>query len=284
MIKQTFSRLWRWWWGDTRHALKVGVMVVVGVGCVLSFTSVREPLVAAGYRQAVKVSTALGFRVAKVEITGLRALSRKQVMEALGLVEGMPLLAFSPRLGWEKLHLLGWVRKATVVRDWGGVVRVAIEEGQPALVWKKRGRFYVVNDDGGIIMEAQKEKVAESKLVMVSGGESPMTLFSLLSQLQSMPLAQRKIRAMARMGGKYWDVHLDDDTIIMLPDKTPLKAWQMMADTQSKRAFLDESIGYVDLRVANTLTVLPPSDSNSWRQRFHAHMSMRKAHATNNNR
>ena len=283
MMMKAWNTLWRWWWGDTRHVLKAAVMGAMIVGVALSFSGVRKPIVASVYSQAVKVSAALGFRVTKVEISGLHALSREQIMEALGLVEGMPLLSFSPRRGWESLHLLSWVRKAAVVRDWGGTVRIVIEEGRPALVWKKRGRFYVVNDDGGIIMETKKEMVGKSDLVIVSGGESPDTIFSLVSALRSMPLAQKKIRALARMGGKYWDVHLDDGTIVMLPDKAPLKAWQMMVKAEKKRAFLDQSVGYVDLRVPQTLTVLPPSDNSSWRQRFHAQMSMRQAHATNSN-
>ena len=51
-----------------------------------------------------------------------------------------------------------------------------------------------------------------------------------------------------RVGGRRWNVHLDNQVEVLLPERNALGAWRLLADKARDDGLLDRAITVIDLR------------------------------------
>jgi len=68
------------------------------------------------------------------------------------------------------------------------------------------------------------------------------------------PVAHR-LRGLTRQGGRRWDVVLDQDQIIQLPEQKPVAALERMLALQEARDILGRDVALIDLRRPGHATV-----------------------------
>ncbi len=70
----------------------------------------------------------------------------------------------------------------------------------------------------------------------------------------------RTRRAAVRVGGRRWNVQLDDSIEVKLPEDDAAGAWTRLAEVERKQGILKRDLAAVDLRLPDRLVVTLPTD------------------------
>ena len=91
---------------------------------------------------------AVGMQVANVLSEGRRNTSVKDLVVAVGVKRGDPILAFDTSAAQNRVEALGWVRSAVVTRTLPDTIHVRITERRPFALWQNAGRVVLIDRDG----------------------------------------------------------------------------------------------------------------------------------------
>lgn len=208
----------------------------------------------------VDASAAAGLSVREVAVTGRDRVSRAAVLEAIAIERGTPLLALDPAAARRRLEALGWVREATVERRFPATVLVRLTERTPLALWQRQGRLVVVDREGVVIGGARPEHFAS--LPVMVGDDAPAHAANLLAVMGAEPTLRARVRAAVRVGGRRWNVRLDNGIDVLLPEQGVAEAWRRLAEYERRHRLLERAIVAVDLRLPDRLVVrrAPPAD------------------------
>jgi cell division protein FtsQ len=204
---------------------------------------------------ALRVTARAGFGVREIVVTGRVHTSAAEILDALDLHDGEPLLGFDGVVARAALERLPWVREAQVERRFPSTVRVQIIERTPLALWQTQGRHVVLDTDGKEIRRA--DPGAFANLVMVVGADAPAHTRELLALLATEPDLKGRVNAAVRVGGRRWDLVLDGETRVQLPEQQIAVAWARLADAQRREAILGRAVARIDLRLADRMTIQP---------------------------
>jgi cell division protein FtsQ len=152
----------------------------------------------------------------------------------------------------DRVQALDAVARAEIAVRAGGVLQVAITERTPALVWRNDGGLDLVDASGHRVASlAARADRADLPLIAGAGadGAAPEALELLTA---AAPIAHR-IRGMVRVGERRWDVALDRDQRILLPEgqAAALAALQRFLAEDARSDILNRDVADVDLRLAH---------------------------------
>ncbi|AXI55409.1 Cell division protein FtsQ (plasmid) [Pseudoseohaeicola sp. NH-UV-7] len=160
------------------------------------------------------------------------------------------------------------VREATVRIRPGGVLQVDVIERMPAVMWRTREGLQVL-DDAGVLVTQAASRSEYADLPLIAGEnadahvEEAMRLFR-----AAQPLAGR-LRGLVRVGERRWDVVLDRDQRILLPENAPVQALERVIALSEAQDILERDLAAVDMRIAArpTLRMNKAAVSEWWRIR-----------------
>lgn len=245
-----------------RRALRIGgaaliVMLVVGSGAWM--WSLGWVAAAAEGVGAVLIQTtaAAGLTVREVYVTGRERTSPEAILDALGVERGSPLVALDPAAARRRIEALGWVREASVERRFPDTVFVRLQERVPLALWQRKGKLVVVDLDGVVIDGATSRKFTDLKLIV--GDDAPANAPELLAVMATEPTLNRRVRSAMRVGGRRWNLRLDNGIDVQLPETGLAAAWQRLADFDRRHRLLARDITAVDLRLPDRVVVRQPT-------------------------
>lgn len=202
---------------------------------------------------AIGLTARLGLVVTDIEVTGRQTTDASTIMEALGATRGTPILAVDPSRAKEQLQALPWVRSAAIERRLPGTLFVRLIERQPLAVWQHAGKLQLIGRDGDVIPVTDLSKFA--KLPTVVGDDAPKYARDLIDMLSKEPDLFARVTAAVRVGGRRWDVHIDHDIDVMLPEDHADDAWQHLAELERSQALLNRDVETVDMRLGDRLVI-----------------------------
>lgn len=207
----------------------------------------------------VEVTARAGLTLEEVYVTGRAQTPRVAILEALGLRAGDPLVTLDPEAARRRLEALGWVRMAAVERRLPDTVFVRLHERVPLALWQRNGRLVVIDRTGVTIEGAAARGFAS--LPVIVGDDAPAHAVSLLGVMASEPLLRKRVKAAIRVGGRRWNLRLDNGIDVQLPAEGVAEAWRRLADYDRRHRLLARDISAVDLRLPDRLVVLgsPPT-------------------------
>ena len=194
-----------------------------------------------------------GLSVREVYVTGRNRTSRAAVLEALAVERGTPMLTFDPAVARRRLEALGWVREAMVARRFPGTVFVGLQERSPLALWQHKQKLVVVDHEGVVIDGARAEHFAS--LPVIVGADAPARAASLFAVTASEPSLHKRVKAAVRVGGRRWNVRLDNGIDVQLPEQGVAEAWHRLAEYERRHRLLARDIAVVDLRLPDLLIV-----------------------------
>ncbi len=203
----------------------------------------------------IEASAAAGFAVAEVYVAGRGETSRAAVLEALRVELGTPMAGFDPQAARDRLLALGWVREATVERRFPDTVIVRLQERTPLALWQRRGRLVVIDREGAVIDGAAPERFA--RLPVIVGDDAPEHAARLLAVVATEPDLGKRVQAAVRVGGRRWNLRLDNDIDIELPEQGVAEAWRRLATFEREHRLLARDIAAIDLRLPDRVVVRP---------------------------
>lgn len=194
-----------------------------------------------------------GLSVADILVEGRQETTRGQLLRTIAVNRGDPILTIDTDAVRERLIGLGWVADATVERRLPNTVFVRLEERKAMAIWQRNGTFVLVDRSGEVIGQQGLERFTHLKVIV--GDDAPRHAPKLLDMLATSPPLMKRVRAAVWVGGRRWNLRLDDGIDIRLPEENPLAAWTQLATLERDNRLLKQDIIAVDLRIPNKLIV-----------------------------
>ncbi len=160
------------------------------------------------------------------------------------------------------------VASAAVRLRQGGVLEVKVNERQPAALVRTREGLKVVDVEGVTIDIAPSRTARPDLLVLTGAGAAAHVAEALEIRHAAGPL-QLRLRGLVRMGERRWDVVLDREQRILLPEQHPVRALERVIVLNESQEMLERDIAAVDMRLAArpTLRMRERAVDGWWRVR-----------------
>jgi cell division protein FtsQ len=147
----------------------------------------------------------------------------------------------------DRIETLDAVEKADLRVRSGGVLQVLITERVPVAVWRTEDGLTLLDETGhrvaGLLSRADR-----ADLPLIAGeGADEATPEALNLIAAAGPLTPR-IRGLVRMGKRRWDVVMDRDQRILLPEKNAVQALERLLALDQAQDLMNRDILTVDLR------------------------------------
>jgi len=247
-------RMPRWAW---RAGAAAVLLALIGGG---GFTVHRSGWDAASVEQVRAKLLALtmqaGLTVNDVVVQGRGRTSGDAILAALGAARGTPMLEVSPSAAKARLEALPWIRTASVERLLPDTLYVQVTERQPLALWQRKGKLELIDREGDVVVVPSLDEFAD--LVVLVGDDAPKAAPALLEMLATEPALQSHVSAAVRVGGRRWNLKLDNGIDVALPEDNVGAAWHQLAQLDRTDGLLKRDIVKVDLRLPDRLVLQVP--------------------------
>lgn len=129
----------------------------------------------------------------------------------------------------------------------GGVLQVTVTERVPAVLWR-RGAALEMLDVTGHRVATLLDRTARPDLPVIAGEGADAAVTEALAILHAARPIRARVRGLVRVGERRWDVVLDRDQRILLPESDPVTAIQRVIVLDQAEDLLGRDIAVVDLR------------------------------------
>jgi cell division protein FtsQ len=195
----------------------------------------------------------LGLTVSEITVEGRETTDRETILAALAAGPGTPILAVSPTHVKEQLEALPWVRTAVIERRLPGTLYVRLVERKPLALWQHGGKLELVDREGSVIPVARLDRFARLPLVVGEGAASHAA--ELIEMLGSNPDLAARVTAAVRVGGRRWNLRIDNAIDVLLPADEMATAWSQLARLERSSAILKREVLTIDLRLPDRLVL-----------------------------
>ena len=200
----------------------------------------------------------LNLVVESVQVEGRKRADPHAILAALGVARGTPILSVDLDAAKTRLETVPWVRNASIERLLPDTLYVRLTERNPLALWQHQGRFDLVDQDGNPIINAD---IADYPfLPQVVGQDAPAATPDLLNVLESEPELEAHVTASVRVGGRRWDIHLDNGIVVSLPETDAASAWHRLAALDRSDRLLERNVQIIDMRLPDRVVLRVPPD------------------------
>lgn len=194
-----------------------------------------------------------GLRVDQIYLVGRENESADRLQKVLGIKRGEPMLAVDIEGARQRLEGLGWVRNASVEREFPNAIRVRIVERKPLALWQRSNELVLVDEDGAVITGERLDRFG--KLLVIVGDDAPQHARGLLDILAHAPDLKSRVNAAVWVGDRRWNIRMDSGVFVRLPESDALEAWARFARLEREHGLLKQDLVSIDLRIPDQLIV-----------------------------
>jgi cell division protein FtsQ len=187
------------------------------------------------------------FRVSLARVEGASDDLAEAVRAKLGLA--LPMSSFDIDLdaARERIEVLDAVKRADLRVRAGGVLQVTITERMPVAVWRMDDGLTLV-DETGHRVAGLLSRTDRPDLPLIAGEGADAAAPEALDLIAAAGPLTPRIRGLVRMGKRRWDLILNRDQRIMLPEKNPIQALERLLALDHAQDLMNRDILTVDLR------------------------------------
>lgn len=201
------------------------------------------------------LSAGAGFKVQEIYLEGRVRTPKDQILAALGILRGDPILGIDLAATRRRLEGISWVKTATIERHLPGVVRLIITERAPIVIWQNQGHYYLVDRDSQLVGD---EVEFYPDLPLMVGAGAPDHAAELVDLLKSEPDLAKRVKAAQWIGERRWNITLDSlsgPIDVRLPEDDPASSWHELARIEKEQSLLERKVTLIDMRVPDRLIV-----------------------------
>lgn len=129
----------------------------------------------------------------------------------------------------------------------GGVLQILITERMPVLVWRTEDRIEML-DETGHRVASLSSRTDRADLPLVAGEGADRAAGEALEILAAAQPVLARVRGLVRMGDRRWDLVLDRNQKIMLPEHNAVSALERLIALDRAEDLLARDLLTVDLR------------------------------------
>ncbi len=218
---------------------------LAAAGFALQRTGVIARGVAAVEQRVFAWTASCGLAIGNVQVEGRGRASREAVLGAVAVARGTPLLAIDPAQAKRRLEAVPWIRSASVERRFPDTLHIRLVERQPLAFWQRQGKLVLIDRDGVVIPTDRLDSFGN--LIVLVGPDAPA--------FATEPDLAAHVAAAVRIGGRRWNLRLDNNVDVALPEGDPTAGWHRLAQLERSDGILERAIQAVDLRLPDRLVV-----------------------------
>lgn len=231
----------------------VVVVVLIGTANWIIRADIPGRIAASIHNATVGMTLALGFSVQEVFVADRNETAQSDLLQALGMKLGDPILYFDADAARKRLLKLGWVEDARVERRLPARIMVVLKERQPIAIWQHNGTFQLVDSAGVVIGPKAPNRFPDLKIII--GKDAPKHAAELLAMLEREPAMMKRVTHATWVSGRQWNIRIENAIDVKLPAENPETAWRKLADMERDYQVLGRDITTVDLRIPEKTTV-----------------------------
>ncbi len=165
-----------------------------------------------------------------------------------------------------RIEELDAVKSADLRVRSGGILSVVITERQPVAIWRQADGLTMV-DETGHRVAGLFERGDRADLPLIAGQGADLATPEALEILAAAGPISGRIRGLVRMGERRWDIVLDRNQRILLPEGQPVRALERLLALDQAQDMLARDLAAVDLRLPTRPTLrLTPYAMNELRR------------------
>lgn len=187
------------------------------------------------------------FRVSLARVEGASPELAEAVRARLDLP--LPMSSFDIDLGAARARIeaLDAVKRADLRVRSGGVLQVVITERIPAAVWRKDAGLTLLDEQGARVA-GLVARTDRPDLPLVAGAGADRAMPEALALFHAAGPLTPRIRGLVRIGERRWDLVLDRDQRVLLPEDQPVQALERLLALDHVQDIMNRDILTVDLR------------------------------------
>ncbi|HVK92179.1 MAG TPA: cell division protein FtsQ/DivIB [Mycoplana sp.] len=202
---------------------------------------------------AQTTTTAVGFAIDDVKVSGARETSEIEILEQLGLDGTTSLVALDVAEARQKLAQLPWVEQVSVRKVYPGTIEIALKERTAFAIWQHGDDLSLIEKNGSVIAPLRDNKFSDLPLFVGRDAETAAADFD--RQFDAWPEIKVRVKAYVRVAGRRWDLRLDNGVVVKLPETNIGRAMQMLSTLDAEQGLLERDIAAVDLRLEDRTTI-----------------------------
>lgn len=150
----------------------------------------------------------------------------------------------------------------------GGTMVVRVKERLPAAIWRSRDGVRLV-DAQGVVLGDARARPGPPGLPVIAGMGADRDVPGALAILQAAAPLGNRVLGLVRVGERRWDVVLDRDQRILLPEGKPVRALERVLVMSDVNDLLERDVAVVDMRLPErpTVRMTPPALAAWWQLR-----------------
>ncbi len=187
-----------------------------------------------------------GFVLDAILIAGQKNLSNTEIVASLNADVGTPI--FSIKLDDSKkiLEQNSWVKSAVIQRQLPDTIFISLIEKKPIALWQVNKKLHVIDEEGDIISNASAEKFVH--LIHFVGEDANIHANELIKEFNKNPSLAQKIRHAVRYGQRRWDLNLEENINVKMPQHDFSEAYSYLAKMNESGNLFNKDIKSIDLR------------------------------------
>ena len=210
------------------------------------------------------VTARSGFAVDQVRMVGHRETSEIDILEKLQLDGWTSLIGFDADAARARVAELPWVSMASVRKVYPDAIEIKVEEREPFAIWQRGSELSIIGRAGNVITPFTGGR--SDKLPLVVGQGAPESAAGFIAKVGREPALAGKVKSYIRVAGRRWDLRLDNDVTVKLPESGEDAAIAELARLDRDKSLLSRDIVAVDLRFADRLVVKLTPEAATARQ------------------
>lgn len=205
--------------------------------------------------KTLSVTAGMGFRVKEIIITGRHRTEPKELLAALGIRQGDAIFATDIDIAQAKLSEISWAKEVSVTRRLPDAIVIDLKEREPVALWQYQKKISVIDGTGRALTSKNLDKYRDLPLVV--GEDAPLHVEPLLDLLRAEPDIAKEITSAIRVGGRRWDLRMNNGLTVKLPEQDTELALRKLAAQQDKSGLFGRNIAGIDLRIPDQMVVEP---------------------------
>ncbi|AOG08844.1 cell division protein FtsQ/DivIB [Agrobacterium sp. RAC06] len=199
------------------------------------------------------VTASAGFAVEDVRVSGNQHTSEIDILQLLGLDGSTSLLGLDIAAARQALSELPWVESAEVRKVYPSTVEVVLRERQAYGIWQHGNDLSLIERSGSVIAPLRDNKFASLPLFV--GRDAETAAAAIDEEFSRWPAIASRVKAFVRVGGRRWDVHLENGIVVRLPEENVPGALALLNRFDVEQQVLSRDIAVVDLRLPDRVAV-----------------------------
>lgn len=187
------------------------------------------------------------FRVSLARVEGASDDLAEAVRAKLALPLPMSSFEIDLDAARARIEALDAVQKADLRVRSGGILQVVITERVPVAVWRTEDGLTLVDENGhrvaGLLSRADR-----ADLPLIAGEGADVATPEALQLIAAAGPLTPRLRGLVRVGDRRWDLVLDRDQRVLLPETNPVQALERLLALDQAQDLMNRDILTVDLR------------------------------------